>query len=64
MSLLDPNAPANVALKQVFSGVDKLKAMGFKKKNIFKIISVHIGRRKSRHTAGNVSAGLRALAGE
>jgi hypothetical protein len=59
-----PNAPANVALKQIFSGVDKLKAMGFKKKNIFKMISVHIGRRKSRHTAGNISAGLRALAGE
>ena len=38
MSLLDPNAPANVALKQIFSGVDKLKAMGFKKKNIFKMI--------------------------
>ena len=64
MSLLDPNAPANVALKQIFSGVDKLKAMGFKKKNIFKMISVHIGRRKSRYTAGNISAGLRALAGE
>jgi hypothetical protein len=64
MSLLDQNAPANVALKQIFSGVDKLKAMGFKKKNIFKMISVHIGRRKSRHTAGNISAGLRALAGE
>ena len=64
MPLLDPNAPANVALKQIFSGVDELKAMGFKKKNIFKMMSVRIGRRKSRHTAGNISAGLRALAGE
>jgi len=64
MSLLDPNAPANVALKRIFSGVDKLKAMGFKKKHIFKMISIHIGRRKSRHTAGDISAGLRALAGK
>jgi len=48
MSLLDTNAPTNVAFKQIFSGVDKLKAMGFKKKNIFKMISFHIGRRKSR----------------
>lgn len=64
MSLLDPNAPANLALKQIFLGVDKLKALGFKKKNIFKMISIHVGRRKSRHTAGRISAGLRALAGE
>ena len=60
----DPKAPANIALKQIFSGVDKLKAIGFKKKHIFKMISVHIGRRKSRHTAADISAGLRALAGE
>jgi hypothetical protein len=61
---LDANAPANVALKQIFSGVDKLKAMGFKKKNIVKMISIHMGRRKSRHTAERIIAGLRALAGK
>jgi hypothetical protein len=61
---LDPKAPANVALKQIFMGVDKLKALGFKKKNIFKMISVHIGRRKSRHIAERIGAGLRTLAGE
>lgn len=61
---LDPNAPANVALKQIFSGVDKLKAMGFKKKNIVKMISIHMGRRKSKHTAERITAGLRALTGK
>lgn len=61
---LDPNAPANLALKQIFSGVDKLKAIGFKKKHIFKMISVHIGRRKPRYTAADINAGLRALAGK
>ncbi len=61
---LDPNAPANVALKQIFSGVDRLKAMGFKKKNIVKMISIHMGRRRSKHTAETMRAGLRALAGK
>jgi len=61
---LDPKAPANVALAQIFSGVDKLKAIGFKKQHILRMISVHIGRRKPRYTAADVSAGLRALAGK
>jgi hypothetical protein len=61
---LDPKASANVALKQIFSGVDKLKAIGFKKKHIFKMISVHIGRRKPRYTAADIEAGLQALAGK
>ena len=41
MSLLDPNAPANVALKQIFSSVDKLKAMGFKEKHLQNDFSPH-----------------------
>jgi hypothetical protein len=61
---LGPQAPENVALQQIFSGVDKLKAMGFKKRAILKMISVHIGRRTSKYTATDISAGLRALAGK
>jgi Holliday junction resolvasome RuvABC DNA-binding subunit len=61
---LQTNAPANLALKQIFSGVDKLKAMGFKKKDIIKMISAHMGRRKSKSTAERLRAGLQALAGE
>jgi hypothetical protein len=60
---LDPNAPANLALKQVFSGVDKLKTLGFKKKAIFKKISIHFGRRKRKHISEMLRAGLQALVG-
>ncbi len=63
--LLDRNAPENLALKQIFSGVDKLKAMGFKKKNIVRMISIHMGRRKSKQSVESISADLiRTLAGK
>lgn len=62
--ILDPNAPANIALKEVFSGVDKLKAMGFKKKSIVKMISIHLGRRRPKRSVDEIRAGLKALASE
>jgi hypothetical protein len=66
--LLDPKAPANVALEQVFAGVDKLKRMGFKKKGILKMVSIHLKRRQSKHTAkysvDTIRHGLAALAGK
>jgi hypothetical protein len=58
------HAAADKAYKEMMLGADKLAAMGFKKKAIQRMISIHLGRRKSKHNANRqiIDAGLKALA--
>lgn len=65
------HAAADRAFKDTMSGVDKFVALGLKKKDIFRLISIHLGRHKSKHKTAlsppelrTLAAGLRALAGK
>lgn len=58
------HAAADLAHKETMSGVDKFVALGFKKKSIIHLISIHLGRRKSKYKTALITAGLRALAGK
>lgn len=59
------HAAANKAFRETMSGVDKLVALGFKKKGIIRMISFHVGRRKSQYRSeSSLTAGLQALAGK
>jgi hypothetical protein len=57
-------AAADRAFKETMSGLDKFITLGFKKKGILRLISIHIGRRKSKNKNALSSAGLRALTGK
>jgi hypothetical protein len=65
MTLAERHAAANKAFRETMSGADKLVALGYKKKGIIRMISFHIGRRKSKYkSAASLAAGLQALAGK
>jgi Holliday junction resolvasome RuvABC DNA-binding subunit len=64
-TLPERQAAANKAYLETMSGVDKLVKLGYKKKNIIRMVSVHVGRRKPKaQSSSSVAAGLKILAGE